>query len=147
MRHTDHLNKLRISDYVAKSSNRIREGNRDTPKPQSKAIVGLALDLIGAIIILVDAIPYVALGDRGLLGGLYSPIFGIYGTVFAITILVFAFIGYFAKGPVTMLLGVLMALIGFVVMIAAYVLAFDFLAVFAGLIAALGGILTVPGKR
>jgi membrane-bound ClpP family serine protease len=106
----------------------------------------LALDLIGGIIILVDAIPYVALGDRGLLGGLYSPIFGIYGTVFAITILVFAFIGYFAERPLTTLLGVLMAAIGFVVMIAAYMLAFDFVSVFAGLIAALGGILMIPRK-
>lgn len=106
--------------------------------------MGLVLSLIGGIVIILDAIAALVIGDA---------LAGIIGIIFSILILIFAFMGYIAKEKETaMISGLLVMIIGFIVMIASVALMspFEFIliviAIIGGFLATMGGILTVPRK-
>jgi hypothetical protein len=107
-----------------------------TAKP-TNAIAGLVLSIVGATIILIDAIAY-------LIGG--NVLVGIIGALLSILILIFAFVAYFAKGVAALVSSMLVFLFGFIVMAAAGVLLVDFIAILAAFVAVVGGILLVPRK-
>lgn len=109
-----------------------------------KSIIGFVLGLIGGIIIGLDAVVALLIGDT---------LTGIIGIIFFFLILAFAVVGYALKQRETkMIFSMLLMIFGFVIMILAPVLIspFEFtiivIAILGGLLTVFGGILMVPRK-
>jgi hypothetical protein len=103
----------------------------------TSAIGGLVLSILGAMVILIDAIAYLMVGNG---------LAGILGIVFVILILIFAFMAFFTKGQVELISAMLVFIVGFIVMIAAGSLLADIIAILAALVVVFGGILLFPRK-
>ena len=111
----------------------------------TSSIIGFVLGLIGGIIIVLDGVAALLVGDA---------LTGIIGIVFFVLILVFAVVGYAVKQRETKLISSMMLMIfGFIIMILSPILIspFEFIiiviAILGGLLSAFGGILMVPRKK
>jgi hypothetical protein len=108
-------------------------------------IIGFVLGLIGGIIIVLDSVVALVIGDT---------LTGIIGIVFFILILVFVLMGYVVKQKEMRLVSSLVLMvIGFIIMILApilisiYEFAIIIIAILGGLLTVLGAILMVPRKK
>jgi hypothetical protein len=107
-------------------------------------MIGFVLGLVGGIIIVVDAVVALLIGDV---------LTGIIGIVFFILILAFAVVGYASKQhEMKLVSSMFLMILGFVIMILAPVLIspFEFtiivIAIVGGLLTVFGGILMIPRK-
>jgi hypothetical protein len=108
-------------------------------------MIGFVLGLIGGIIIVLDAVAALVIGDT---------LTGMIGIVFFILILLFVLMGYVVKEKEMRLVSSLVLMIlGFIIMILAPILIsiYEFviiiIAILGGLFTALGAILMVPRKK